>query len=269
MPVNAFAQPEPMPDYIGNFIKARQAGDQSALSQQTLDMNALRMGEAKKQIGRDEEARNALSVSPESMQYQKAIDAMTKEQLELADKKMEVFRPIMFKAYSTYEDLIAKYKGDKQKAQQEMDANYWPQFAKAAVDAGAPADKITPNYNHAVTSGSLKISEMLTDQLYKVREKAIETKAKAGGGKSGAVTSFLQIEARLQKLYPEMDNDERIKMARDIYAEGKFNKNAAAVRLKASGMSDKRISEFLAGLETGKENSNALAVPGSRPVPTF
>lgn len=299
MPQNALYQQPEIPNFADLYIKGVAAGNQNRSANQQYDINALNMRAAQTQAERDNTARNALSsamqsntvdgqvnypavgnamssnlasqnMGPEALEYQKKINAMTKEQLEMADKRMEKFKPIMFKAYSSYEDLLAKYKGDQAQAQQDMDTNYWPSLAKAAISAGAPADKVKPNYNHAETVSSMTVSEMLTEQLYKIRQTTATTQSKkatqTGGGKGGAVTSFIQIKRELERSLPGKKQDEYIALARVIYSEGKFNAASAAVRLKAAGMEDKDISTFLEGLRPKDENTIRQE---SRPLPTF
>lgn len=103
--------------------------------------------------------------------------------------------------------------------------------------------------------------------LYGAREAQAKTsaKAKAAGTRGGAATSFVQIHGLVTREFPDMDKEETMALARDIYSEGKYNRKAAAVRLKAAGIRDERITQFLGSLEGEKE------IPGQGPagIPSF
>ena len=98
------------------------------------------------------------------------------------------------------------------------------------------------------------------------RDRGAKAKADAAaktssGGKGGAKTSFVQIHELLKRDFPGNDNEETLALARKIHAEGKYNPQAAAITLKAAGMRDEKIFQFIKILEGNPTEAPRSDIP--------
>lgn len=134
----------------------------------------------------------------------------------------------------------------------EAATEYMRNARAIAIDAGL-LDPNTPDEEEFDPKSAQVLADHY-DKNYGWKEDVAVTKAaKTGGGKGGTPTSFNQIVDKLRKEL-KISGEPLIKMAREVYSEGKYNRNAAAVSLKKGGMSEEGIRKFLDKLE-GKEST--------------
>lgn len=132
----------------------------------------------------------------QALKVQEMLSKMSDEELKRTEHQQEKLKPIVFSAYSRYEDILAQT-GDPAKANEIMQ-QYWPEYQQAWVKAGGKESDLSPTYSHADTMQWLTVDDMLKKKLYSVREKAITTKA-AGGGRGGNPTTFIQLSNHFKK----------------------------------------------------------------------
>lgn len=148
-----------------------------------------------------------------------------------------------------YFGSLAKKNLDILKSQGQDAANQYFQNAQSiALDAGM----ISPEEQEdTFDPGKAQVVADHWDKTYGWKEDVAQKKAEKAGGKGGTPTSFNQIVDKLRREL-NISGEPLIKMAREVYSEGKYNRNAAAVSLIKGGMSEEKAQRVLDKLE-GKE----------------